>query len=225
MGCNCSRSADVAESPKPEAYNAKARVLVLFYSTYGHSFQMAKAAAAGVAQSGAAVDLRRIAEVLPAEVLEKMHAVEAQKAFADIPVAVPSELGSYDGVIIVSATRFGSLPTATRTFLDATGQLWMQGQLIGKVGSAMVSTATQHAGQEKSFLPLKNFFLHHGMVVAGLPSSFAEQMQSEKMEGCSPYGATTIAGSDGSRMPSESELRGATFQGEFVGKLALKLAA
>lgn len=224
MGCNCSRSAEVVESPKPQAYKS-ARVLVAFYSTYGHTYQLAKAAAEGVAKSGASVDLRRIPEVLSDEVLEKMHALEAQKAFADVPLAVASELGSYDGIILVSSTRFGSVAAAMRSFLDATGQIWMQGQLIGKVGSAMVGTATQHAGQEKALVPLKNFFLHHGMVVAGLPNSFAEQMQIETMEGCSFYGASTIAKSDGSRMPSPLELRGAAFQGEFVGKLALKLSS
>lgn len=200
------------------------KVLVAFYSTYGHNYLMAKAAAEGAASAGATADLRRIPETLPTEVLEKMHAVEAQKAFAGVPAATVGELAGYDAIVIVTPTRFGGVPAQVQTFFDQTGQLWFGGALIGKVGSAMVSSATQHGGQETTFGTIHNFFLHHGLVVVGLPGSFQGISGVEAVKGLSPYGATTIAGSDGSRLPSAVELEGARFQGKHVAGLAAKLA-
>lgn len=199
------------------------KILVVFYSMYGHNFAMANAAAEGAKEAGATVDLKRIAETLPTEVLEKMHAVEAQKAFADVPIAQAAELEHYDGIIVLTPTRFGSVSAQVQSFLDQTGQLWFQGKLIGKVGSAMVSSATQHGGQETTFSTLHNFFLHHGMVIAGLPGSFAGTGDVSEMHGLSPYGATTVTGTTGARLPSQLELDGAKFQGKHVATLAAKL--
>lgn len=201
------------------------KILVLFYSTYGHNFQMAKAAAEGATAAGATVELRRIAETLPAEVLAKMHAADAQKAFADVPLAVASELPNYDGFILATPTRFGSVPAQVQTLFDATGQLWFGGALVGKVGSAMVSSATQHGGQESTFGGIHNFFMHHGIVVVGLPYAFQGQMGVEEIKGGSPYGATTIAGSQGERLPSAVELEAARYQGKHTATIAAKLAA
>eukprot|EP00331_Platyophrya_macrostoma_P004503 CAMPEP_0176431730 /NCGR_PEP_ID=MMETSP0127-20121128/14973_1 /TAXON_ID=938130 /ORGANISM="Platyophrya macrostoma, Strain WH" /LENGTH=205 /DNA_ID=CAMNT_0017813767 /DNA_START=81 /DNA_END=698 /DNA_ORIENTATION=+ len=201
-----------------------AKVLVAFYSTYGHNYLMAKAAVEGALSAGATADLRRIPETLPKEVLEKMHAVEAQKAFASVPAVAADQLPGYDAIVVVTPTRFGGVPAQVQTFFDQTGQLWFGGALIGKVGSAMVSSATQHGGQETTFGAIHNFFLHHGLVVTGLPGSFQGQFGLEAVKGLSPYGATTIAGADGSRLPSEVELEGARFQGKHVATLAAKLA-
>ena len=200
-----------------------AKVLVAFYSMYGHNFAMAKAAAEGAKEAGVTVDLRRIAETLPNEVLEKMHAVEAQKAFADIPVITGAELPDYDGIIILSPTRFGSVCAQVQSLLDTTGGLWFGGKLIGKVGSAMVSSATQHGGQETTFATLHNFFLHHGMLVVGLPGSYAPVNDSTEMHGLTPYGASTIVGPTGARLPSQAELDGAKFQGKHVATIVAKL--
>lgn len=201
-----------------------AKILVAFYSMYGHNYAMAKAAADGAKEAGATVDLKRIPETLPVEVLEKMHAVEAQKAFADVPLAAASELGNYDGIILIAPTRFGSVCAQVQAFLDHTGQLWFTGALVGKIGSAMVSTATQHGGQETTFSTLHNFFLHHGMIVVGLPGAFAGVNDVSELHGLSPYGATTITGSTGARLPSQLELDGAKFQGKHVATLAAKIA-
>ena len=201
------------------------KFLVLFYSTYGHNFHMAKAAAEGAAAAGAKVDLRRIAETLPVEVLTKMHAVDAQKAFADVELAVPSELPNYDGLIIASPTRFGSVPSQVQSFFDATGQLWFNGALVGKVGSAMVSSGSQHGGQETTFGGIHRFFMHHGIAVVGLPYSFQGQMGVDEVKGGSPYGATTIVGGQGERFPSPIELEAARYQGKHTATIAAKLAA
>ena len=200
-----------------------AKVLIVFYSMYGHNYAMAQAAAEGAKEAGATVELKRIAETLPTEVLEKMHAVEAQKAFADVPLAQAAELADYDALIILTPTRFGSVSAQVQSFLDQTGQLWFQGKLVGKVGSAMVSTATQHGGQETTFSTLHNFMLHHGMVIVGLPGSFAGVNDSTEMHGLSPYGATTVTGTTGARLPSQLELDGAKFQGKHVATIAAKL--
>ena len=201
-----------------------ASVLVLFYSTYGHAYVMAKAAAEGVTQGGGHATLKRVAETLPREVLEKMHAVEAQAAFSHIPVADPSELDRYDGFIFVVPTRFGNMPAQMKTFLDATGQLWFRGALTGKVGSVMVSTATQHGGQETTIQSFHSVLLHHGMVLVGLPYTFAGQKGCEEVKGMSPYGASTIAGAQGERQPLPVELDAARFQGKHVAGIAGKLA-
>ena len=222
MGNSCS-SGDAAATKTTAA--GTVRIAVVFYSMYGHMFYMAKSAAAGAEAAGATVDLLRIPETLPTEVLEKMHAVEAGKAFASVPVVDASKLAEYDGFILCSPTRFGSAPAQVQSVLDQTGGLWFTGALTGKVGSAIVSTATQHGGNEMTFRALHTFMLHHGMVISGLPGTFPgfATMGVEKASGCGPYGASTITGSDGSRMPSELELAGAKFQGEHVAKLAAKL--
>lgn len=201
-----------------------AKVLVAFYSTYGHNYKMALAAAEGAATGGAAVELRRIAETLSDEILGKMHALEAQKAFQHVPTVAAGELAAYDAIVLLTPTRFGSVPAQVQTLFDATGQLWMSGALVGKIGSAMVSSATQHGGQESTFGGIHNFFLHQGMVVVGLPYAYQGQMGVDEIKGGSPYGATTIAGGMGERQPSAAELDGARWQAKHVATLAAKLA-
>ena len=154
-----------------------------------------------------------------------MGAVEAQKAFAHVPVATVDELASADAIIFGTPTRFGNMTGQMRQFLDATGQLWAKGALVGKVGSVFTSTATQHGGQESTLLSFHINLLHHGMVVVGLPYAFQGQMRTDELTGGSPYGASTIAGGRGERMPSENELAGARFQGKHVAAIAKKLAA
>ena len=200
------------------------KIFVVYYSMYGHIHQMAEAIAEGAEQiSGAVVELRRVPETLPAEVLEKMGAVDAQKAFSSIPVATVDELASADAVIFGTPTRFGNMCGQMRQFLDATGQLWASGALVGKVGSVFASSATQHGGQESTILSFHITLLHHGFVIVGLPYSFQGQMRVDEITGGSPYGASTIAGGDGSRMPSENELEAARFQGKHVAEIAAKL--
>jgi len=200
------------------------RALVVFYSTYGHIYQMAEAVAEGVKQvNGAEVELRRVPETLPDGVLEQMGAVDAQKAFSHIPVCTVDELAAADAVIFGTPTRFGNMCGQMRQFLDATGQLWANGSLVGKVGSVFASSATQHGGQESTILSFHISLLHQGFVIVGLPYAFQGQMRIDEVTGGSPYGATTIAGGDGSRMPSENELEAARFQGKHVAEIALKL--
>ena len=200
------------------------KTLVVFYSTYGHIYQMAEAVAEGVKQvNGAEVELRRVPETLPEGVLEQMGAVDAQKAFSHIPVCSVDELAAADAVIFGTPTRFGNMCGQMRQFLDATGQLWADGSLVGKVGSVFASSATQHGGQESTILSFHISLLHHGFVIAGLPYAFQGQMRIDEITGGSPYGATTIAGGDGSRMPSENELEAARFQGKHVASIATKL--
>ncbi|MBT3232823.1 MAG: NAD(P)H:quinone oxidoreductase [Calditrichaeota bacterium] len=199
------------------------KILVVHYSTYGHVHAMAQAIADGARSvDGAEVELRRVPETLPKEVLGKMGALEAQKAFVDVPICEVDELAAADAVIFGTPTRFGNMSGQMRQFLDGTGGLWVKGSLIGKVGSVFTSSNTQHGGQESTILSFHTTLLHHGMLVAGLPYSFKGQMNHEEITGCSPYGASTIAG-DGSRMPSENELAGARFQGEYVAQIAKKL--
>ena len=201
------------------------KVLIVFYSTYGHVFKMAQAVAEGAKEvAGAQVELRRVPETLPEDVLQKMGAVDAQKAFADIPVCKVDELASADAIIFGTPTRFGNMCGQMRQFLDATGQLWSQGALVGKVGSVFASTATQHGGQESTLLSFHITLLHQGLVVVGLPYAFQGQMRNDEITGCSPYGATTIAGTQGERTPTENELAGARFQGKHVAAIAAKLA-
>ena len=202
------------------------KVLVVFYSTYGHVYKMAEAVAEGVKQvNGAEVELRRVPETLPDEVLEKMGAVDAQKTFSHVPVCTVDELAAADAVIFGTPTRFGNMCGQMRQFLDATGQLWFSGALVGKVGSVFVSTATQHGGQESTILSFHITLLHHGFVVVGLPYAFQGQMQNDEISGGSPYGASTIAGTSGERTPSAIELDGARFQGKHVAEIAVKLAS
>ena len=201
------------------------KVLVVFYSTYGHVYKMAEAVAEGVGQvDGAEVELRRVPETLPDGVLEKMGAVDAQNTFSHVPVCTVDELAAADAVIFGTPTRFGNMCGQMRQFLDATGQLWASGALVGKVGSVFASSATQHGGQESTILSFHITLLHHGFVIVGLPYAFQGQMQNDEIGGGSPYGASTIAGTSGERTPSEVELDGARFQGKHVAEIASKLA-
>ena len=200
------------------------KILIVFYSMYGHIYQMAEAVAAGAREvPGAEVVLRRVPETLPGDVLQAMNAVEAQKAFDQIPVCSVDELPSADAIIFGAPTRFGNMCGQMRQFLDATGQLWAKGALIGKVGSVFTSSATQHGGQESTILSFHTTLLHQGMVVVGLPYSFAGQMTIDEVTGCSPYGASTIAGGTGARQPSANELAGAKFQGRHVAAITAQL--
>ncbi|ADU65643.1 NAD(P)H:quinone oxidoreductase [Desulfurispirillum indicum] len=200
------------------------KIAIVFYSMYGHVYQMAQAIAEGAKKvEGAEVKLLQVPETLPVEVLEKMGAVEARKSFAHIPTATVEDLEWADAIIFGTPTRFGNMCGQMRQFLDATGQLWASGSLVGKVGSVFTSTATQHGGQESTLLSFHITLLHHGMVVAGLPYAFQGQTRVDEITGCSPYGASTIAAGDGSRQPSQNELDGARFQGEYVAGIARKL--
>lgn len=201
------------------------KVLVVYYSVYGHIYRMAEAVAEGAKEvKGAKVEMRRIPETLSDEILRQMGALEAQKAFAHVPMCTVDELASADAIIFGTPTRFGNMCGQMRQFLDATGQLWMKGALVGKVGSVFTSTATQHGGQESTILSFHITLLHHGMIVVGLPYAFQGQMRIDEITGGSPYGASTIAGSKGERMPSENELAAARFQGKHVATMASKLA-
>lgn len=200
------------------------QVLIVQYSLYGHTYQMAKAVAEGVqAVAGCEAIIKRVPETLSDEVLDKMGALEAQKSMAHVPVAAVDDLAKADAIIFGSPTRFGSMCAQMRQFIDATGGLWQQGALVGKVGSVFVSTASQHGGQESTILGFHTTLLHHGMVIVGLPYAFAGQLEMGEITGGSPYGASTIAGGHGERMPSANELAGARFQGEHVARIAKKL--
>jgi len=200
------------------------KALVVYYSMYGHVHRMAEAVAEGVREvPGAEVALRRVPETLSGEVLQMMGAVEAQRAFAHVPVCTVEELPSYDAIFFGTPTRFGNMCGQMRQFLDATGRLWMAGALVGKVGSVFASTATQHGGQEATLLSTHITLLHQGMVIVGLPYAFQGQMRIDEITGGSPYGATTIAGGKGERAPSENELAAARFQGKHVASIAARL--
>ncbi|AKT40975.1 NAD(P)H:quinone oxidoreductase [Chondromyces crocatus] len=202
------------------------RVLVVYYSLYGHVHQLAEAIAEGAREvDGAEVVIRRVPETLSAEVLEKMHAVDAQKAQAQVPIAEVKDLAEADAIVFGTPTRFGNMCGQMRQFLDATGQLWAKGALVGKVGSVFTSAATQHGGQESTILSFHTTLLHHGMVIVGLPYSFAGQTKIDEVTGGSPYGIGTIAGGKGERHPSENELAGARYQGRHVASIAKKLTA
>jgi NAD(P)H dehydrogenase (quinone) len=195
-----------------------AKVLVLYHSAYGHIEQMAEAVAAGVRDAGAEVAIRRVPETVPEEIARNAHFKLGQEA----PVATVAELEQYDAIIIGAGTRYGRMPSQMAAFLDQTGGLWARGALNGKVGAAFTSTATQHGGQETTLFSIITNLLHFGMVVVGLPYSFAGQMALNEVTGGSPYGASTIAGGDGSRQPSANELDGARFQGRHVAAVAIK---
>ena len=201
------------------------KVLIVYYSMYGHVHRLAQAIAEGVREiPGAEAILRRVPETLPAEVLEKMGAVEAQKTMANVPVATVDELATADAIIFGTPTRFGNMCGQMRQFLDATGQLWARGALVGKVGSVFASSNTQHGGQESTILSFHITLLHQGMVIVGLPYSFQGQMRNDEITGGSPYGASTIAGTGGERVPTENELAAARFQGKHVASIAAKLS-
>jgi NAD(P)H dehydrogenase (quinone) len=202
------------------------KVLVVYYSLYGHVRRLAEAVAEGVREvPGAEADLRRVPETLPEDALKKMGALEAQQAQAHIPVCQVAELAAADAIVFGTPTRFGNMCGQMRQFLDATGQLWAKGALIGKVGSVFTSSATQHGGQESTVLSFHTTLLHHGMVIVGLPYSFQGQMRIDEISGASPYGASTIAGGKGERQPSANELDAARFQGRHVASIAAKLTS
>jgi NAD(P)H dehydrogenase (quinone) len=200
------------------------KVLIVYYSMYGHIHRMAQAVAEGAKEvSGAEVVLRRVPETLSEEILGKMGAIEAQKKMAHIPVCTVEELGTADAVIFGTPTRFGNMCGQMRQFLDAAVRLWQSGALVGKAASVFASSATQHGGQESTILSFHITLLHLGFVVVGLPYSFQGQMRIDEITGGSPYGASTIAGGQGERMPSENELAAARFQGKHVATIASKL--
>jgi NAD(P)H dehydrogenase (quinone) len=199
-------------------------VLIVYYSMYGHIHRMAEAVAEGVREvPGAEAILRRVPETLTEDVLKKMGALEAQKTMAHIPVCTVAELAEADAVIFGAPTRFGNMCGQMRQFLDATGGLWAKGALVGKVGSVFTSSGTQHGGQESTILSFHITLLHQGMVIVGLPYSFVGQTRIDEITGGSPYGASTIAGGKGERMPSENELAGARYQGRHAATIATKL--
>jgi NAD(P)H dehydrogenase (quinone) len=201
------------------------KVLILYYSLYGHIHRMAEAVARGVKEvEGSEFEMRRVPETLSEEVLIKLKALEARKAFAHIPICKVDELSSADAIIFGTPTRFGNMCGQMRQFLDATGQLWVQGALVGKVGSVFTSSNTQHGGQESTILSFHITLLHQGMIIVGLPYTFQGQMRIDEITGGSPYGASTIAGVKGERMPSENELSAAWFQGKHVAAIAARLA-
>lgn len=197
------------------------RILVLYYSMYGHIEAMAQAVAEGARElDGVEVLLKRVPETIPEEQARAIGVKVDQAA----PVAVPAELGDYDAIIFGTPTRFGNMTAQMRQFLDQTGGLWMKGALIGKVGSVFTSSGTQHGGQESTILTFHPTLLHHGMVIVGLPYSCADQTRIDEVNGGSPYGASTIAGGDGKRFPSAIELGMARFQGRHVAGIAKRLA-
>lgn len=199
-----------------------ARILVLYYSMYGHTEAMAKAVAEGARSvAGTEVVIKRVPELLPEDVARKAGA----KLDQDAPVAAVDELADYDAIIFGTPTRFGNMAAQMRNFLDQTGALWFNGKLIGKVGSVFTSTATQHGGHETTITSFHTTLLHHGMIVVGVPYSCPELMNMSEITGGSPYGAGTLAGGDGSRRPSENELAIARFQGSHVARIAMKLSA
>ena len=197
------------------------KVLVLYYSAWGHMEQMAYAAAEGAKEAGATVDVKRVPELVPDDVAKSMHYKLDQKA----PIAKPEELANYDAIILASGTRYGMMTAQLKNFLDQTGGLWMKGALVGKVGSAMTSSATQHGGQESTILGMHTVMLHHGLIIVGLPYAYQGQMGVDEIRGGSPYGASTVTAGDGSRQPASHELDGARFQGKHVATIAAKLAA
>nr|WP_316653842.1 NAD(P)H:quinone oxidoreductase [uncultured Gellertiella sp.] len=198
-----------------------AKILVLYHSVYGHIETMAHAVAEGARAAGAEVDVKRVPETVPDDVARAAHFKMDQAA----PVAAPDDLANYDAIIFGAGTRFGTVASQMRAFIDQTGGLWAKGALVGKVGSVFTSSATQHGGQESTILGFLPTLLHHGMVVVGLPYAFQGQMTLTEITGGSPYGASTITGGDGSRMPSANELDAARFQGEHVAKVTAKVTA
>lgn len=201
-----------------------ARVFIVYYSLYGHVHAMAQAVAEGVRDAGLEAELFRVPETLPDEVIEKMGAKSFQKEFQKLPVITPDELAKADAIIFGTPTRFGNMSSQMRSFLDATGGIWSRGALAGKVGSVFTSSGTQHGGQESTILSMHITLLHHGMIIAGLPYTFAGQTTMDEITGCSPYGASTIAGGSGERFPSANELAGARYQGRYVARIARQLA-
>ncbi len=202
------------------------KIYVVFYSTYGHVFQMAEAVAEGARSvAGADVKLFQVAETLPSDVIEKMGATEARKTFSHIPVIQPHQLAEADAIVFGTPTRFGNMCAQMRALLDATGGLWKNGSLIGKLGSVFTSTGTQHGGQETTITSFHTTLFHHGMIIVGVPYSCSGLTNMDEITGGTPYGASTLAGADGSRQPSQNELDIAKFQGKHVAEITKKLTA
>jgi len=197
------------------------KVLVLYYSSYGHAEQMAQAVAAGASSAGAEVDLRRVTETVPIDIATNAHFKTNQNA----AIAKVDDLASYDAIIVGTGTRFGRMTSQMASFWDQTGGLWATGALVGKVGAAFTSTASQHGGQETTLFSILTNLLHHGMIIVGLPYSFQGQLKLDEVTGGTPYGASTVTGPDGARQPSINELDGARFLGKHVATVAAKLAA
>ena len=196
-----------------------ARILVLYYSTYGHVEKLADALADGARAAGASVDIRRVPETVPQDVAEKSHYKLDQSA----PIGTPEELERYDAIVVGTPTRYGRMSSHMSAFWDRTGSLWASAALIGKVGAAFTSTGSPHGGQETTLTTVITNLMHMGMVIVGLPYSFKGQNRLDEVTGGTPYGASTIAGGDGSRQPSENELDGARFQGRHVAEITAKL--
>ena len=201
------------------------KVNIVFYSLYGHVYRLAEAIAEGAREvKGSTAALYQVPETLPADIIAKMGATEAKKSFAHVPIADMQQLAEADAIVFGTPTRYGMMTAQMRTFLDRTGQLWVKGALVGKVGSVFTSTGTQHGGQEATILSFHTTLLHHGMVIVGCPYTESRLQDVSEMSGGSPYGASTIAGPDGSRRPSENELAIARFQGKYVATIAAKLS-
>lgn len=199
-------------------------IQVVFYSMYGHVHKLAKAVAEGAGGvDGSSVSVYQVPEVIPEDKLKEAGAYKARQEFADIPVAEPGQLGDADAIIFGTPTRFGNMCGQMRNFLDQTTQLWLNGALIGKVGSVFASTASQHGGQETTITSFHTTLLHHGMIIVGVPYSEQRLRNMDEITGGTPYGATTMADLDGSRLPSENELEIAKFQGKHVAEVAVKL--
>ena len=202
------------------------RIQVVFYSMYGHVYKLAEAVADGVRGVGETdVSLYQVPELVPEKELAESGAKKARGAFAHIPVAKPEQLAEADAIIFGTPTRFGNMCAQMRNFLDQTGSLWMKGALVGKVGSVFTSTATQHGGQETTIQSFHTTLLHHGMIIVGVPYSEPRLMNMKEISGGTPYGASTLAGPDGLRQPSENELAIARFQGQHVARIAQRLHA
>lgn len=200
------------------------KILIIIHTIHGHIFKMAKAIEEGIKEvEDVEVVIKRVPESISDELLEKIGALAFQKTLVDIPIASPEELENFDAIIFGTGTRFGNMTGQMRNFMDQTGGLWMKGGLVGKPASVFTSSATQHGGQETTITSFHTTLLHHGMIIVGLPYSFQGQMTTEEISGGSPYGASTITGGDGSRMPSENELAGARFQGKHIAKITKKL--
>lgn len=199
------------------------KVTVFFYSTYGHMHKMAQAAAEGAERAGAEVRLRRIAEVIPEETLKQMGAWDAQQSFADVPVATVDDLRWPDAAVFAVPTRYGNMPGQFRNLFDQAGQVWMEGATVGKVATVMSGSGTQHGGQETTILTTQITLMHLGYVIVGLPYSYQGHFYMDGISGVTPYGASTIAGGDGSRQPIENELDAARFQAEHAARIAGKL--
>ena len=202
------------------------KALVLFYSSFGHTHRLAQAVAEGASQvRNAVVDIKRVPEVLSEDILQALGSLETQRRLSSVPECRMEELPNYDAIFFGCPTRYGNMIGQMRMFIDSTGPLWASGALVGKICSAFTSTATQHGGQESTLLTMYTSLLHHGMIIVGLPYTFAGQSRMDEITGCSPYGASTISGGEGERWASENELEGARFQGRHVAMIADRLVS